>query len=91
MILNAHSVRFAALLKALDVAYSVSGNNFMVINFMVINFMTVTSVGFVINYDASEKYSLCIYIGALQHRVHNFPKKYTQPPNDRQEHHKYPP
>lgn len=61
MTINAYFVRFAALLKALDLAYSVSGN----IIYVAIKFMTVTSVGFVINYDVSEQYSLSIYIGVL--------------------------
>jgi hypothetical protein len=61
VIINAYSVRFAALLKALDLAQSVSGN----IMFRAIEFMTVTSVGFAINYNVSEQYSLSIYIRAL--------------------------
>jgi len=55
VIINAHS-SFAALLKALDLAYSVSGN----IIFMAIEFITVTSGRFVINYDVPEQYSLTI-------------------------------
>jgi len=59
--INAYFVRFAALLKALDVVYSASGN----IIYVAIKFMTVTSVGFVINYDVSKQYSLSTYIGVL--------------------------
>lgn len=60
VIINAHS-RFAALLKALDLAYSVSGD----IIFMATEFMTVTSGPFVINYGVPEHHSLTIYITVL--------------------------
>jgi len=33
--------------------------------FMAIKLVTVTSVGFVTNFDVSEQYNLSIYIGAL--------------------------